>query len=75
MKLGLWSPEKLLQSSPRMFHWCTLAAAELGPAPASSSEGLKGGSVPSLLLVVALNNTQLLQTTSKNNLLTVERPK
>lgn len=46
MKLGWWNPEKPLQSSPRMFHCCTLVAAEPGPerrlcslpAPRSSPE-------------------------------------
>lgn len=58
-KWGGGTPRSSWQSSPRTFHCCTLVAAELGPAPASGSEGLKGSSVPSLLLVVALNNTLL----------------
>lgn len=55
------------------FYSCTLVAVNLGPDPDSSSNGLKGGCVSSMLIIVVLNYSQLLQATSKNNFPTVER--
>jgi len=52
---------------------CSSVAANLGPAPDSGSDSLKGGSVSSLLIIVVLKNSQLLQATPKSNFLTAKK--
>lgn len=57
MKLGWWSPEKLLAEQPRDVSLLYLGGCRARPCSCQRLPGLKGSAVPSLLLGVTLNNT------------------